>query len=208
MIAEGMSGSELYSIKEEIYALEQEITNEVTERTSARDKELEMLIKQRQELMKTGAAPEDLKSIENQIAVRMRATGVDEETIEKTLELFRRQRSYDEGGWVQETGPAIVHKGEFVLSKDMLKSLEQGGSINEMADSVYQAQKEQIKNEYNQYQYINQNLNNSINNAFNIHGSDAMEVLNKIEPLIMKKLPAVITTTLKKEGLDLNKIRK
>ncbi len=30
------------------------------------------------------------------------------------------QDSYDEGGWVKRTGSALVHQGEFVLSKDML----------------------------------------------------------------------------------------
>ncbi len=30
------------------------------------------------------------------------------------------QDSYDEGGWVKRTGSALIHQGEFVLSKDML----------------------------------------------------------------------------------------
>jgi tape measure domain-containing protein len=30
------------------------------------------------------------------------------------------QDSYDDGGWVKRTGNALVHQGEFVLSKDML----------------------------------------------------------------------------------------
>lgn len=52
-------------------------------------------------------------------------------------------RAYAEGGWVDKTGPAIVHQGEYVLSRDMLagrKSIEApigGGGTTVTLGPVY-----------------------------------------------------------------------
>jgi hypothetical protein len=132
-IEEGIIGSENWAIQEEIYNLEQQRNDLIKERLGLQDKELNNLISQHQQLLRTHRAdggkltPEQsrqLQALEKGMENRLQDLGVSEDEIDKIMmELKKQRKSYQKGGWVKEP-IAQVEYGEFVIPSDQASEIE------------------------------------------------------------------------------------
>jgi hypothetical protein len=213
MKTEGYTKEELYDIEEKIYSLEQAITDQVKDRNGERDKELERLVKQRQELLKqyniTGQGGEAIQQSEQAIKARLISLGYSEEDIAKVMQSFTTQKGYAEGGWVDDTGMALVHKGEFVLSNEMLDQLANGNYKSMLSDVDYWSRLNEIsKNSYMNSINNNSNVGDIIDSkTININSNNPNEVLARIKNL-EQNFGKMVRDEIYKQGADLSLIRK
>jgi hypothetical protein len=153
LIPEGIAyQEERWKMEEEIYRLMQKQTETLEKQDALHDAMLNRLFRQRHQLLQQrhsgseNAQPDitqQIHQLEQEILHRMAILGVDDVLKQQTAHAMRQQTHYADGGWVSQTGSAVVHQGEFVLpatsasilhttNPGFLDSLQQINDVSEL----------------------------------------------------------------------------